>query len=321
MYAEELSLFYDFVANSDVVIENLGPVVDEILGISYQKIQETNPKSIYCKIESFGKGPYENTPAFDPILQASVGIMSTTGFPPKHFARAGVSLVDMSTGLQAAVGILALLLQRHDSGRGAELRVSLYDAAAYFMSYWAAMFDLYGRDTFPLGSGHIFGSPYNLFKTKDGFVYVAISNDTQWEAFCSRLGFSELLDVKTYRKAADRVKRKKSLERLVALRLSKLRCKEIESKLQDSGVPFGKFNTVASLLKDPHFLGRNLLKQYEYGCKKYRTIVNPAIIDGHRLYVTGNPPKVGEDTEEVLRSFLGLEKRDLLLLRSKGVIT
>jgi crotonobetainyl-CoA:carnitine CoA-transferase CaiB-like acyl-CoA transferase len=318
--SEGLSLFYQLLKKSDIVIENLGPGVAEKLGISYHKIRETNSKTIYCKIESYGKGPYENTPAFDPILQASVGIMSTTGFPPKAFARAGVSLVDMSTGLQAAVGILALLLQRQDSGRGAELRVSLYDAAAYFMSYWAAMFDFFGRDTFPLGSGHIFGSPYNLFRTKDGYVYVAISSDGQWEAFCTKLGFPELLNVKSYRKAADRVKRKKSLERQVAFRLSKLGCKEIETKLKDSVVPFGKFNTLGSLLEDPHFLGRDLLKQYEFDGKKYRTIVNPTIMDGHRSFAAGNPPKVGEDTDEVLRSLLGLEKRDLNILRSKGVI-
>jgi crotonobetainyl-CoA:carnitine CoA-transferase CaiB-like acyl-CoA transferase len=318
--SEGLAIFYDLVRKTDVVIENLGPGVAEKLGISFEKIRRNNPKAIYCKIESFGKGPYENTPAFDPILQASVGIMSTTGFPPDHFARAGVSMVDMSTGLHAAVGILALLLKRTVSGRGAELRVSLYDAAAYYMSYWAAMYDLYGRDTFPLGSGHIFGSPYNLFRTKDGFVYLSISSDGQWQAFCKKLGFSELLKEKKYEKASDRVARKKALERLVGSRISKFKTSEIEAQLRNSGVPFGKFNTVASLLKDPQLLGRNLLKPYKFGGKKYRTIVNPSIVDGKRFFARSNPPKVGEDTEKILKTILGYDGRKIHLLKSKGII-
>ncbi|HYB04208.1 MAG TPA: CaiB/BaiF CoA-transferase family protein [Nitrososphaerales archaeon] len=318
--SEGLAIFYELVGKTDVIIENLGPGVAEKLGIYYDKIRKNNVKAIYCKIESFGKGPYENTPAFDPILQASVGIMSTTGFPPDHFARAGVSMVDMSTGLHAAVGILALLLKRTETGRGAELRVSLYDAAAYYMSYWAAMYDLYGRDTFPLGSGHIFGSPYNLFRTKDGFVYVSISGDSQWQAFCRKLGFSDLLKEKKYERASDRVARKKALERLVASHLSKFKNSEIESRLRNSGVPFGKFNTVASLLKDPHFLERDLLKPYKFGGKRYRTIVNPSVVDGSRFFAESNPPKVGEDTEKILKTILGYDSKKINLLRSKGAI-
>ncbi len=188
---EGLSIFYHLARKSDVVIENLGPGVADGLGITYRRLKRANPRAVYCKIESFGKGPYEKTPAYDPILQASVGIMSTTGFPPDKYARAGISLVDMSAGLHAATGILALLVRREESGRGAELRVSLYDAASYFMSYWVAMYDLFGMDTFPLGSGHIFGSPYNLFKLSDGLIYIAIASDSHWEAFCTSLGFKD----------------------------------------------------------------------------------------------------------------------------------
>ena len=132
--------------------------------------------------------------------------MSTTGFPPDRYVRAGVSLVDMSTGLQAASAILALLLQRKETGKGAELKVSLYDAASYFMSYWVAMYNFFGKDTVPLGSGHIFGAPYNLFRTKDGLVYVAIANDSAWESFCRALRFRELLSDGKFRYAEDRVR-------------------------------------------------------------------------------------------------------------------
>ncbi len=317
---EGLALFYRLVDKSNVVIENLGPGVAENLGITYSKIKKENPGIVYCKIESFGKGPNENTPAYDPILQAAVGIMSTTGFPPDRFARAGISLVDMSTGLHASAGILALLLRKRETGIGGELRVSLFDTASYFMSYWVAMFDLFQRDTFPLGSGHIFGSPYNLFKTKDGHVYIAIASDAHWQAFCSKLGFSDLLENKNYQGAQDRVRLKKSLERTIAQRIAKLSDREIGSRLRDSSVPFGVFNTVASLLKDPHFLSRHLLKDYQYSGKKFRTIVNPAVVDGERPFAKNDPPQIGDDTEKVLREILDLEKADIRSLRLKGVI-
>jgi len=317
---EGLSLFYELVKKSDIVIENLGPGVAEELGVSYSKTRKANPRAIYCKIESFGSGPYEKSPAFDPILQAAVGIMSTTGFPPDKYARAGVSIVDMSTGLQAASGILSLLFRRVKTRRGGELRISLYDAASYFMSYWIAMYDLMGRDTSPLGSGHIFGSPYNLFKTKDGYVYVSIASDSHWTAFCNSLNFTALLEKKNYQRALDRVRLKTELEQQVAQLLAELETAVVELKLRDSGVPFGVFNTVASLLKDAHFLGRGILKTFNLEGKEFRTTVNPTLIDGNRPFAAGNPPALGQDSDEILRSILGLRKTKLVELRKKGIV-
>ncbi|MFI5421693.1 MAG: CaiB/BaiF CoA transferase family protein [Nitrososphaerales archaeon] len=278
---EGLDIFYELAAKSQVVIENLGPGVAENLGIIYRKIRKANSRIVYCKIESFGAGPYQNVPAFDPILQAAVGIMSTTGFPPDHYARAGISVVDMASGMHAASGILAILLGQKK--KGAEIRVSLYDAAAYFMSYWVSLFDLYGKDTSPLGSGHIFGAPYNLFKTKDSYVYIAIANDRTWEAFCSALSLVDFQKDERFRTAKERVSNKTILESLVGEKLVSLQASEVEQALIDTGVPFGKFNTVKTLLEDPHFLGRKLLREYRHGNKSYRSIVTPAVVDGKRI--------------------------------------
>ena len=134
-----LKLFYELVRVSDVIVQNMGPGVAEKLGLTFKRIERANPRAIYCRIESFGKGPYKNIPAFDPVLQSSVGIMSTTGFPPDKYVRAGISVVDISAGLHAVSGILALLYRRNLTRRGGELNVSLYDAAAYFMSYWITL--------------------------------------------------------------------------------------------------------------------------------------------------------------------------------------
>jgi crotonobetainyl-CoA:carnitine CoA-transferase CaiB-like acyl-CoA transferase len=315
---EGLDIFYELAAKSQVVIENLGPGVAENLGISYRKVRMANSRIVYCKIESFGSGPYQNVPAFDPILQAAVGIMSTTGFPPDHYARAGISVVDMASGMHAASGILAILLGQKK--KGAEIRVSLYDAAAYFMSYWVSMFDLYGKNTSPLGSGHIFGAPYNLFKTKDSYVYIAIANDRTWEAFCNALSLANLQKDERFRTANERVSNKTVLESLVGEKLASLQTSEVEQALLDSGVPFGKFNTVKTLLEDRHFLGRKLLREYQHGNKSYRSIVNPAVVDGKRITADRTPPILGADTEKVLRRVLKIDSKRLRDLKKKGIV-
>ena len=316
-----LRLFYELVKVSDVIVENMGPGVAQKLGVSFNKIRRTNSKAIYCRIESFGKGPYEKIPAFDPVLQASVGIMSTTGFPPKKYARAGISVVDMATGLHAVSGILALLYRRMITGKGGELSVSLYDAASYFMSYWITLFDLKGKDTSPLGAAHIFGAPYNLFRTRDGFVYIAVANDKAWTSFCESLGFHELLKVKEYATNRGRVAHKKSLERTISKRFRRVNSGSIMKRLKDSEVPCSKLNTVKSLLEDPHFLGSGNLWKYTYSQRNFRTVVNPARVDGARRFSKNSPPELGANTRSVLEELLGLKDSALDKLKRASVIS
>ncbi|MHB2035141.1 MAG: CaiB/BaiF CoA transferase family protein [Nitrososphaerales archaeon] len=319
--SEGLRLFYELVRVSDVIIENMGPQVAERLGITYRKIKRANPGAIYCRIESFGRGPYKNVPAFDPVLQAAVGIMSTTGFPPDKFVRAGISVVDVSAGLHAASGILALLYRRKLTGVGGELEVSLYDAASYFMSYWIARYDLYEKDTTPLGTSHVFGAPYNLFKTRDGFVYIAVAADKAWVSFCQSLGFLDLLTTDAYRTNAKRVKRKKELEKIISRRLRLFSAAEVVRKLMNSGVPISRLNTVKSLLKDPHFKATGTLKGYTYLGSRFRTTVNPAIADGARQFTRDSPPELGSDTRAVLMASLGMTTGRIETLKKSGVIS
>ena len=107
---------------------------------------------------------------------------------------------------------------------------------------------------------------------------------------------------------------------MVAQKLSKLKFSEIEVALKDAAVPFGKFNTVASLLKDPHFLGRGILKEYNYGKKKYRTIVNPVLVNSSRPFAKDSPEAVGANTESVLSDILGIKAHNLERLKRERVI-
>lgn len=296
-----LELFYKLAGQSDVIIENLSPGAAEKLGITYAKIRRANSSAIYCKIESFGSGPYQNRPAFDPVLQAATGIMSATGFPPNKFARAGVSIVDMSAAFHAVIAIEEMLLRREKTGKGGLVEVSLYDTAAYYMSYWITRYDMMGKDTTPLGSTHLFGCPYNLFKVRDGLVYIAIADDKSWDSFCTSLDFLDLKSDKRYDSNSLRAANKAKLEKEIGRRLSYFNTKLLSTKLKDSGVAFAKFNTAGSLLKDEHFKARNLLRKYNYGRSTFRTVVNPVMINGRRIYSKKSPPLLGIHSNKIAK--------------------
>ncbi|HZW55052.1 MAG TPA: CoA transferase [Nitrososphaerales archaeon] len=320
-----LDLLYGLMKWCDVFVENLSPGTAESMGVTYDKSRRVNKGMIFCRVQSFGRGPMEDVPAFDPVLQAATGIMSTTGFPPDRFARAGVSIVDMSTGMHAAIAILFMLLRREKTGKGGLLEVSLYDSAAYFMSYWVTRLDLTGRDTLPLGSTHIFGAPYNLFKTSDGWIYIAVAGDSDWASFCRALGFDDLLSLKKYHSNDCRVKNKAALEKLVGSRITRMKTSDLQEKLRRARVPSSVLNTTKGLLKDSHFTARNLLETYVLPNKKesrklFRTIVNPAIIDGKRVHTEASPPRLGDDTASVMKDLLRLDSAKIRKLVSDKII-
>ena len=124
------------VADADVVLESFRPGVMDRLGVGYERLRERNPRLVYCSIRSFGRtGPWRDRPGYDPLAQAAGGIISVTGEPGEPGVRAGVSLVDQGTGLWAALGVVAALHERQQSGTGREVDVSLYETALGYMAY------------------------------------------------------------------------------------------------------------------------------------------------------------------------------------------
>lgn len=302
---------------SDVVIESLDYEASKNLGLDYNEFVKINPKLIYCKITAFGEGPYEKLPAFDPVLQAISGIITTTGFPPDKYARIGVSIIDMTTGLYAAIAILSALLNNE---KGKFIEVSMFDVALSYMSYWIAYYDLYNKNPEPLGTTHRFGSPYNLFKVKDGYIYMSIMGDSQWRKFCQALGFEDLLEKEEFKTTKDRVMNKEALEKIVQDRLKDMNLDEVFKKLLESGVAAAPLNKVETLLKDPHLASREILHQVKYQGKVLRIALNPIRINGKRIGTKEDPPLLGDSTAEVLKNLLKLNDKDIEELKRKKVI-
>jgi formyl-CoA transferase len=313
-------LFLELVKISDVIVDNLDPEASRKLSVGYDRLVEVNPRIIYCKITGFGEGPYGKLPAYDPMLQAISGIMSVTGIPPDTYVRSGISLVDMAGAFNCVMGVLAALYRRILTGKGAYIEVSLFDSAVYYMNYWVSYYDLFKRIPEPLGSGHIFASPYGLFKTADGYIYLSIVSDEHWRKFCETLGFYDLLSDPKYRTNQDRVAHKKELELEVERRLKDFRTSQLFKVLAENGIPAAPLYTVDKLLEDPHASSRGVIGVVE--CKEggVRTTLNPLVIDGTRYARTECAPRLGEDTEYILKSLLNISDDVIRDLREKGVI-
>ena len=315
-------LLLRLAAISDVIVENLSPDAVKKLGLEYESFRKVNPKIVYCRIASFGKGPYENVPAWDPVLQAAAGIMSVTGMPPDNYVRAGISLIDMSTAFHAVIGILVALLKRENTGQGNFIEASMFDAALYYMSYWIAYYDLYGKNPLPLGTTHVFASPYGLFKVKDGSVYVAVSNDDYWKKFCKAFDFKELASNANYSTNKQRVDHKNELESYVSKKFEDFSLDYVLARLVTEGIPHAALNRVSDLVSEPHAMSRGIIAEYTSPGEKlkYRTVVNPLTLDGVRHYTTLAPPEPGEHTDTTLRELLGLSDTEIQSLRAVGVI-
>jgi crotonobetainyl-CoA:carnitine CoA-transferase CaiB-like acyl-CoA transferase len=319
---EGRDLLLELVKKSDVMIENLAPGDAEKYGITYDVIKNINPKIIYCSITSFGEGPYKYIPAFDPVIEAMTGFMSVTGFPPDKYVRAGVSFLDMVAGMLAAIGVITALYKRRINNEGCQIEISLADSGLFIMSYWIPYYKKYKKNPSPVGSGHWFGAPYQLFKFKDGYLYIAILSDKQWEKFCKALGFEDLLKDERYKTTADRAKRKSELEGELAKRFESMSAKETFDKLLKSGeyFPVGPLYTIKDIFDDPHFAQRGIIKKHSYNEEEYWTAITPIRIGNNYTAGSGKIPRLGEHTRQILRELLNIPEDKISELEKKKII-
>ena len=309
------------VGESDVLVENMAPGDAEKFGITFERLMQSNPRLVYASIESFGTGPYEKLPAFDPTVEAMTGLMSVTGFPPDHYARIGSSVLDTVAGALASTAIIAALYGAESGQGGFRVKVSLGDVGLFATSYWLPYYKRYGKVPLPVGSGLQTHAPYQLFKTKDGHLYVTVTSDNQWKRFCDALGFADLLADERYNSTANRTIRKTELEKELANRLASLETRVAFEKLLAARVPAGPFYTVKEVFEDPHFKQRGIFRECE--------------LDGQRYWVAGSPinverqpegaapdrlPVLGADTVEVLTNIAGLTAKEIDLLRKENII-
>ncbi len=241
------------ITHADVFVENFRPTVAEKLGLGWTAVHRMNPKLIYASISAYGqKGPDRLRPGYDALLQARTGLLSVTGYANQPPIRVGVSILDLSSGFWAALAILVALYERQITGRGQHVSTSLFESGVFFMGYHLAYQQLTGKNPVPQGSDHSAFSPYGAFKTgQDGYIFIGVSNDRQFERLAVSLGHKEWIRNPRYQSSELRVAHRSELRDLIEDMLRTKGPKNWEMILSEANVPVARLQNVDEVLLDP----------------------------------------------------------------------
>ena len=289
------------VARADVVVQNLGPGAIDRLGLAPAQLRRRHPALIICSISGYGRGgPYERRKAFDLLLQGETGVIATTGTANAP-AKVGISVGDIGAGVYGAMGTLAALYERRETGRGRLVETSLFDALAEWMGYPAAYTMYGGEPPSRAGTRHATVVPYGSYRCGDGHaVNLAVQTDAQWGRFCGDVcGHIDWEHDPRYATSADRRVNRDELEAAIEEAFAPYPRAEITRRLEAADIPYGEINEVADFLAHPQLSARNRWRDVASPAGPLRAIVPPMDLEGMAPRMDAIP-RVGEQTEEIL---------------------
>lgn len=317
-------LLLRLVGKADALVENFRPGTMEKFGLEYEKLKSRNPRLIHVSITGFGHdGPYSLKPALDVIVQGMGGIMSLTGEPGRPPVRPGASYGDIVAGLFACIGLLAALREREKSGQGQFLDISMLDCQVAALENAFARYFTTGEIPGPLGTRHPVFSPFQAFKTTDGYIVIALigGDRNQWALFCSALGLLELIDDERYQTGWSRTENYTELEPLLKQALKKKTTGEWIKELTKLGIPCGPINNIAQVAEDPQVKARNMIIEIDYPrLKKVKAVNTPLSFSRTKPEIKEPSPGLGQHTEIIFKEWLGLTKKEISQLKAGKVI-
>ena len=252
---EDLERARRLALEADVLVENFRPGVMEKFGLDYEQLREGNPGLIYCSITGFGRGAGETLPGYDLLIQALGGLMSITGEPGGEPQKVGVALVDVLAGLYAAVGILAALHHRRETGEGQRVDVELLTALLAGLVNQGSAYTLAGVIAGRMGNEHPSIAPYELLRTAEGELVIAVGTDRQFAALCQVLGADELAKDPRFETNPVRVENRDALREALVDRLASRSAQDWAVALTDARVPAGVVNDIAGAFRLAEELG------------------------------------------------------------------
>jgi crotonobetainyl-CoA:carnitine CoA-transferase CaiB-like acyl-CoA transferase len=304
---------------ADVFVQNLAPGAAERLGLGSTALRDKHPRLIVCNVSGYGtSGPYARKKAYDLLVQSEVGVVSITGTEETP-SRVGISIADIAAGMYAYTGILTALIQRQNTGAGATVEVSLFDALAEWMGFPAYYAAYSGRELRRSGPNHISIAPYGPFAAADGHVFLSIQNVREWERLCGDvLGQPALANDERFRTNELRVKHREELKAAIERVFSALPIAEVEERLEAAQIANARMNSVSQFLDHPQLTARNRWTEIGSEAGPLRALPPPVVIDDVPA-VMGDVPALGQHTNAVL-SELGFDADTIAGWRKEGVI-
>lgn len=251
----DLELARALARDADIVVDNFRPGVMDRLGLGYDDLRAVNDDVIVCSITGFGAGAGAKLPGYDLLVQAVGGLMSITGDPRAEPQKVGVALVDVITGLYASVGILAAVRHRDRAGEGQRVEVDLLTCLLSALVNQGSAYTLAGAIGGRMGNAHPSIAPYELYRTARGDLVVAVGNDRQFSALCSRLGGPDLRAQDRFSTNSARVANRDALRTELEARLAARPASDWVGVLNEAGVPAGEVNDIAGAFAFAERLG------------------------------------------------------------------
>jgi crotonobetainyl-CoA:carnitine CoA-transferase CaiB-like acyl-CoA transferase len=313
-------------AQSDVFIENYKVGDMARYRLAYDDLKKINPKLIYCSITGFGQdGPLSGLAGYDFIIQGMGGLMSITGerdeLPGGGPQKLGVAFADLMTGVYSVVAILAALNHRNDSGEGQYIDMALLDVQVATMANMNMNYLTSGVVPKRQGNAHANIVPYQVFRCKDGYMVLAVGNDSQFVKFCEIAGHPELAQDERFIKNAGRVRNRKTLIPILQDILIERNVEDWVGPLESSGVPAGPINNIAQTFEHPQVKHRKMKVELPHPQSGVVPLVaNPIRFSKTPVDYRTAPPMLGQHTQEVLSTLAGISEADILALSAKGVI-
>ena len=317
---EGRAVLLDLVRTADAVASNLRGDVPAKLGLVYENLKETNPKIVCAHLSAYGRiGPRADWPGFDYLMQAEAGYFSLTGEPDTPPARFGLSIVDLMTGLGLAYALLAALTSARASGAGRDIDVSLFDMALHNLSYVATWYLNEGAITGRLPrSAHPALTPCQLYRTRDGWIYLMCNKEKFWPALCEKLGRPEWREDTRFRRFPDRLRQRDLLTELLDRELEQRTTAEWLAVFAGA-VPAAPIHDLAQALENPFVTEHGRLQTIPHPVRgSYRMVAPPIRCAGDDAPACP-APKLGEHTEALLRE-IGYDASRIEALRDSKVI-
>ncbi|MET0444461.1 MAG: CoA transferase [Pseudorhodoplanes sp.] len=296
---ERARLIRYVVDHAHVVVQNMRPGLVDRYGLDAASLRKLKPSLIYCNLTAFGaEGPMKSTPGYDPLLQAFGGLMSVTGHEGAEPVRTGPSIIDQGAGMWAAIGILAALLKRNESGEGCEVDTSLFETALSWMCMATAAYIASGNVPKRGGSENGGMAPYKAYQASDGWVVIAAANDNLFRRFSKAIGHPEWPNDPEMNTNSNRVRNRQKVNALVAdVIITKPRSHWIDA-LAAASVPCAPLQSLDEVLAHPQTNAVGMLQESADG--KFRLMGLPLQFDGERPAFRKNPPALAEDNDVLL---------------------